>query len=66
MVYNTQNYWGFGFNPSCGILKKHQKTQRFGNWFCFHSQVKGETPVLLGPLETASLSHWAQDRRTGF
>jgi hypothetical protein len=22
-VYNTQNYWGFGFSPSSGILKEH-------------------------------------------
>jgi hypothetical protein len=33
-----------------------QKTWRFGNWICFHPQVKvGEkTPTQLGPLERAN------------
>jgi hypothetical protein len=36
-----------------------QKTRRFGNWICFHHQVKvGEkTPTQLGPLERANLNH---------
>jgi hypothetical protein len=51
MVYNTRNYWVFGLHVPFGILKEHQKARCFGNWFYFHSQVRGETPVLLGPLE---------------
>jgi hypothetical protein len=35
--------------------KKLYRTQRFRNWICFH---EGETPTLLGPLETANLIHW--------
>jgi hypothetical protein len=32
--------------------------ERFGNWICFHPQVRWETPTLLGPLERADLNHW--------
>jgi hypothetical protein len=56
MLYNTQSYWGFGLYPSSGVLKTRK--QRFGNWFCFRPQLKGEIPTLLGPLERANLSHW--------
>jgi hypothetical protein len=35
-------------------VSKYQKTQRFGNWICFHPQVKGETPTQMGPLERAN------------
>jgi hypothetical protein len=36
-----------------------QTTQRFGNWICFHRQVRGwETYTLLGTLERANLNHW--------
>jgi hypothetical protein len=46
MVHNTQNYWVLRLCPWSGILKTRE---RFGNWICFHSQVKGvETPTLLG------------------
>jgi hypothetical protein len=30
------------------IFRYSYKTQRFGNSICFRSQVKGETPTLLG------------------
>jgi hypothetical protein len=35
-------------------------TRRFGNWICFHPQVKGgnKTPTQLGPLERANLKYW--------
>jgi hypothetical protein len=36
---DTQNYWGFGLCPSSGI-KERTRTQRFGNWICFHPQKK--------------------------
>jgi hypothetical protein len=48
---------GFAFIVRCS--KQRQRTQRFGNWICFHPQVRGwETPTLLDPLERANLSHW--------
>jgi hypothetical protein len=53
MVYNTQNYWVFRLCPLSGILKTRK---RFGNWFCFCPQLRGETPILSGPLERANLS----------
>jgi hypothetical protein len=31
---------------------------RAGNYICFHPQVRGETPTLLGPLERANPNHW--------
>jgi hypothetical protein len=46
----------FGLFPSSGILETRK--QRFGNWMCFRPQVRGETPILLGSLERAYLSHW--------
>jgi hypothetical protein len=53
-----QRYWVFGLCPSSGFfLNNNEKTQRFGNWICFRTQVKGETPTLLGPLERANLNH---------
>jgi hypothetical protein len=56
MVYDIQDYWGFGLCPSSGILK-NRRTQRFGKWICFRPQVSGqETPTQLGPLERASLN----------
>jgi hypothetical protein len=49
MVYNTQNYWGFGLFHWLVF----NRTRRFGNWICFRPQVKvGEkTPIQLGLLE---------------
>jgi hypothetical protein len=41
MVYDFQDYWVFGRSPSSGILK-NRITRRFGNWICFHHQVKGQ------------------------
>jgi hypothetical protein len=53
---NPLNYWVFGLCPFSGILKK---TQHFGNWICFRSQVRvSETSILLGPLERATLNQW--------
>jgi hypothetical protein len=44
---NVQNYRIFGLRPSSCILK-NRRTQRFGNWICFHPQVRGqETPVVI-------------------
>jgi hypothetical protein len=37
---------------------KSQRTQRFGNWVSFRTQLKGETPTLLGRLIRANLNHW--------
>jgi hypothetical protein len=36
-------------------ILKNWRTQQFGNWICFHPQVKGETPVLFGPIERANV-----------
>jgi hypothetical protein len=53
----TQNYWVFGL-LSIVRYSKNYKIQRFGNWICFRPQVRGETPIVLGPLERANLNHW--------
>jgi hypothetical protein len=58
MVYPTQNYWIFGLCPLSSILKS-LRSQRFGNWICFHPQVGGETPALLDTLERANLNYLA-------
>jgi hypothetical protein len=55
MVYNTQNYWGFG------LLLKTRKHKSFGNLIGFCPQAKGETPSLLGPLERGNLNHQSSD-----
>jgi hypothetical protein len=54
MVYDTQNYWVFGLCPSSGFLEIRK--QRFGSWICFRPQVRGKTPTLFGPLETANFN----------
>jgi hypothetical protein len=52
---------GFSDSIHCpGIINKLRKTRRFGNWICFRPQVR-EKPILLGPLERASLNHWTTD-----
>jgi hypothetical protein len=57
MVYNTQNYWGFGLCPQSGIVNTSQyivsKTVSV-------SILKrgGKAPTLFGPLERANLNHW--------
>jgi hypothetical protein len=53
MVYNTQNYWGFGLCPSPGfqLMRRKRKIRRFGNWICFRPQVKGQSRCLLSPEE---------------
>jgi hypothetical protein len=33
---------------------RNKKIQRFGNWMCFHLQVRGERRLLLGPSEISS------------
>jgi hypothetical protein len=40
--------------------KQTKETRRFGNCISFRPQVK-ENPILLGPLERASLNHWTTD-----
>jgi hypothetical protein len=37
---------------------KYCKTQLYRNWICFRLQLRGETPIVLGPLEKANLNHW--------
>jgi hypothetical protein len=55
-VYNTQDYWVFGFYPSSGI-KKHKKNTTFRKADLFPSLGEGwETPTLLDLLESAT--HW--------
>jgi hypothetical protein len=48
MVYNTQNYWGFGFCPSSGILeiRKH----KFRKLDLFPSSGEGEGTDAVGSL----------------
>jgi hypothetical protein len=54
MVYNTQNYWGFGLCPSFNIVetRKHN-ISKTGSV----SALKGDT-YFFGALERANLSHW--------
>jgi hypothetical protein len=41
------------------LYSRDYKTRRFGNWICFHPQVKRRrTPTQLGPIERANLNHW--------
>jgi hypothetical protein len=55
MLYDTQNYWVFGLRLSSGILNiRENKVLETG---CVRSQVRAETPTLLGPLERANLDH---------
>jgi hypothetical protein len=49
MVYNTQNYWGFGLRPSSGILE----TTTFRKLDLFPSSGEEGTPIVLGPFERA-------------
>jgi hypothetical protein len=50
MVYSTtQNFWVFGLCPLPGILKTREHNVLETG--CFRSQLRGETPTLLGPLE---------------
>jgi hypothetical protein len=48
-----------------GIKIQNKETRRFGNWICFRPQVR-EKPILLGPLERASLNHWTSFRNVVF
>jgi hypothetical protein len=43
MVYNFQSYWVSRVCPSPGILSSRK--QRFGNWVCFCSEVRGGREV---------------------
>jgi hypothetical protein len=53
-VYNTRNYWFYGFYPSPGTLKstKEYNVQKLD---LFPSQVGGGAPTLFRPLESANL-----------
>jgi hypothetical protein len=52
----NSNYLGFGLYPSSGIQKntREHTVSETGSL----SSGKGKTPILLGPLERANLSHW--------
>jgi hypothetical protein len=52
-----QNYWVCGLCPSSSILKS-KRIQLFRHWIWFCSQVRGQTPTLLGLLERANLNHF--------
>jgi hypothetical protein len=41
----TQNYWVFTLCPSSDMLRNNKK-QRFGNWMCFHPQVRGREHLI--------------------
>jgi hypothetical protein len=59
MVYNTQDYWVFGFCPPSDILKGTNKHTAFRKLDLFPSSCEEwETLTLFGSLETANLSHW--------
>jgi hypothetical protein len=45
-VYH-KNYWVSGLCSTSGILNTKK---RFGNWICFHYQVRGGRHLLLGSL----------------
>jgi hypothetical protein len=58
LAYNTQNYWVSGLCPSSRIVNTRKynvsKTESV-------SILPGEgrdTPTMLGPLETANVTHW--------
>jgi hypothetical protein len=51
MMYNTQNYWVLGLCSSSVIIKN--TTKHASETGCFHPQVRGEAPTLLGLLEKA-------------
>jgi hypothetical protein len=47
---------GFRTSSIFRILKNYKiKTQRFGNWICFHPQVRGDT-YSVGPPQSLDLS----------
>jgi hypothetical protein len=55
----SSNWATLKFKSQPSSILKNRRTQRFGNWFCFCPQVRGqETPTQLGPLERTSLNHW--------
>jgi hypothetical protein len=57
ILYSTKRNWGFGIFHCPKFLGI--KTRRFGNWICFHPQVKrGETHTYFCPLEIANINHW--------
>jgi hypothetical protein len=56
MVYNTQNYWGFGLFTSSGILGN--TTFRKLDLFPSSGEGGGEDTYSVGPLERANLNHW--------
>jgi hypothetical protein len=63
MVYNTQNYWGFGLYPSSGFNNYKEKDKHNVSETGSVSVLRwGETPILLGPLERVNLNHWTMDK----
>jgi hypothetical protein len=59
MVYNFQRYWVFGLYPSSWLLKnKLRNNTTFRKLDLFPSSGEGKKPILLDPLESASLNHW--------
>jgi hypothetical protein len=58
MVYNTQNYWGFGLYPSSGFnnykKKNKHEVSETGSVSVLRWWVTG---ILLGPGDVANLEH---------
>jgi hypothetical protein len=50
MVYNTQNYWGFGLLPSSGVLGSRNTTFRKAD--LFPSSGEGGEDTQFGPQES--------------
>jgi hypothetical protein len=60
VVYNTQNYWGFGLFPSSIILETRKHVLETGSASIL--RWGGKTPTQLGPLEGANLDHWMMEK----
>jgi hypothetical protein len=57
MVYNTQNYWGFGLCSSSDILKiRENNVSETGSVSVLRWDA--DTPTLSGLLERANLNNW--------
>jgi hypothetical protein len=53
----TQNYWGFGYFTSSGIMKtREHDVSETGYWICFRPQARRQTATLLGPSERVNLN----------
>jgi hypothetical protein len=63
MECNTQNYWAFGLFPSSGILEaRKQNVSETGSVSVLRTGGGGETPPLLGSLESDWGQHIQQSR----